>query len=80
MSDIDLAAQHEEFFHPADVPDSFKKAIGVVQVAMGKLGFLHRKLYNVMLANAYEGLGQGRMQFSIPASMMAELAGLDSNT
>ncbi|MGB1207650.1 MAG: replication initiation protein, partial [Paracoccaceae bacterium] len=79
MSDIDLAAQHEEFFHPADVPDSFKKAIGVVQVAMGKLGFLHRKLYNVMLANAYEGLGQGRMQFSIPASMMAELAGFDSN-
>lgn len=76
-----------DFFAPHDlpaegqpeIPDGFKKAIGVVQVAMGRLGFLHRKLYNVMIANAYEGLGEGKTQFSIPASMMAELAGFDSN-
>ncbi len=75
--------EQSEFFEPSDlpaeIPDGFKKAIGVVQVAMGRLGFLHRKLYNVMIANAYEGLGEGRSQFSIPASMMAELAGFDSN-
>lgn len=81
MTKTDLVADTDQsaFFAPPDVPDSFKKAIGVVQVAMGKLGFLHRKLYNVMLANAYEGLGAGRTQFSIPASMMAELAGFESN-
>lgn len=78
-TDLVVEADQSAFFAPPDVPDSFKKAIGVVQVAMGKLGFLHRKLYNVMLANAYEGLGEGRTQFSIPASMMAELAGFDSN-
>ncbi len=72
-------ADQAEFFSPLDVPDSFKKAVGVVQVAMGKLGFLHRKLYNVMLANAYEGLGEGETQFSISTSLMAELAGFDSN-
>lgn len=78
-TDLVVEADQSAFFSPPDVPDSFKKAIGVVQVAMGKLGFLHRKLYNVMLANAYEGLGEGRTQFSIPASMMAELAGFESN-
>ena len=78
-TDLVVEADQDAFFSPPDVPDSFKKAIGVVQVAMGKLGFLHRKLYNVMLANAYEGLGEGRTQFSIPASMMAELAGFESN-
>lgn len=70
--------EQSQFFSPPDVPDSFKKAVGVVQVAMGKLGFLHRKLYNVMLANAYEGLGKGNTQFSIPTGLMTELAGFDS--
>jgi len=48
---LPTTSERAEFFNPPDVPDSFKKSIGVVQVAMGKLGFLHRKLYNVMLAN-----------------------------
>lgn len=69
----------EDFFHPPDVPDRFKKAVGVVQVAMGKLGFLHRKLYNVLHSNASEGLEQGHTKFTIRVKELAELAGFDSN-
>jgi len=69
----------DEFFGPVvDVPDGFKKAVGVVQVAMGQLGFLHRKIYNVLLANAYEGLGQGRMNFTLPVATLAEFSGFNS--
>ena len=70
--------RQDEFFHPPEIPDSFKKAVGLVQVAMGKLGFLHRKLYNVLLANAYEGLGEGKTQFAIQVSSLAELSGFES--
>ncbi|MEZ5784650.1 MAG: replication initiation protein [Rhizobiaceae bacterium] len=75
---ISKQTESPEFFYPPDVPDGFKKAIGVVQVAMGRLGLLHRKIYNVMLANAYEGLGLGHQRFSIQVSSLAELAGFDS--
>ncbi|MDY6868817.1 MAG: hypothetical protein SVT56_13125, partial [Chloroflexota bacterium] len=68
-----------DFFNPPNIPDSFKKAVGVVQVAMGRLGFLHRKVYNVLLANAYEGLGQGKTSFAIPVRTLAELSGFESN-
>lgn len=61
------------------VPDNFKKAVGVVQVAMGSLGFLHRKIYNVLLANAQEGLKDGETVFTLPVSVIAELAGFNSN-
>lgn len=61
------------------VPDNFKKAVGVVQVAMGSLGFLHRKVYNVLLANAQEGLKEGDTTFTLPVSVIAELAGFNSN-
>lgn len=75
---LPATTEQEEFFAPVDVPDGFKKAVGVVQVAMGQLGFLHRKIYNVLLANAYEGLGEKRTQFTISASTLAELAGFNS--
>ena len=32
-----------------------------------------------MLANAYEGLGEGKTQFSIPTSLLAEWSGFESN-
>jgi hypothetical protein len=61
-----------EFFQPANIPESFKKAVGVVQIAMGDLGLLHRKCYNVALANAYEGLGQGERTFRVPVSVVSD--------
>ncbi len=76
---IPASVADDEFFGPVvEVPDGFKKAVGVVQVAMGQLGFLHRKIYNVLLANAYEGLGQGTTQFTIPVAILAEFAGFNS--
>jgi len=80
MTTTKIAARPDEgdFYHPAGIPDGFKKAVGVVQVAMGKLGFLHRKLANVLLCNAYEGLGEGKLNFAIQVSSLAELAGFDS--
>ena len=78
-NDVVRPKPQDAFFSGLDVPDRFKKSIGVVQVAMGKLGFLHRKLYNVMLANAYEGLGEGKTQFFIPTSLLAEWSGFESN-
>jgi len=68
-----------DFFDPPEIPDAFKKAVGVVQVAMGKLGFLHRKIYNVMLANAHAGLSEGKTSFTIRTSDLAEMAGFNSN-
>ncbi|MEO9697230.1 MAG: replication initiation protein [Tateyamaria sp.] len=44
----------------------------MVQVAMGELGLLHRKCYNVALANAYEGLGQGKRTFRVPVSVVSD--------
>ena len=76
---IPAPADNDEFFSSSvEVPDGFKKAVGVVQVAMGKLGLLHRKIYNVLLANAYEGLGKNRAQFTIPVATLAEFAGFNS--
>ena len=46
---------------------------------MGQAAVGQVKITWQCLANAYEGLGEGRTQFSIPASMMAELAGFESN-
>jgi len=82
-TELQAPAKSDEFFNsavvPTDVPDGFKKAVGVVQVALGDLGFLHRKIYNVMLSNAYEGLGQGNTEFIISAASLAEFAGFNSN-
>lgn len=73
------AGETDAFFAtPVEMPGGFKKAVGVVQVAMGNLGFLHRKIYNVLLANAYEGLGKNRAQFTIPVATLAEFAGFNS--
>lgn len=69
----------EDFFHPASVPDRFKKAVGVVQVAMGDLGFLHRKIFNVLYANASEGIEKGILKYGIHIASLAEGAGFDSN-
>jgi len=79
IAEIITTAPEEGIFRPVEVPDGFKKAVGVVHVAMGKLGFLHRKIYNVLLANAYEGLGQGERRFVISVASVAEKAGYDSN-
>ena len=81
MSSDNLPATQEEidFYHPADVPESFKKAIGVVQVAMGNLGLLHRKCFNVAVANAYEGLGRGQRTFRITASDASKWTNFDSH-
>lgn len=68
-----------DFFDPPEIPNAFKKAVGVVQVAMGKLGFLHRKIYNVMLANAHAGLSEGKTSFTIRTSDLAEMAGYNSH-
>ena len=73
------AATEADFFQPPDIPEAFKKAVGVVQVAMGDLGLLHRKCYNVALANAYEGLGQGKLTFRMPIAMVAEWCEFNSN-
>ncbi len=80
MANLELPAQQEQndFFQPMEIPEGFKKAIGVVQVAMGSLGFLHRKLINVLLCNAYEGLGEGKLHFAIQVSTLANWAGFDS--
>lgn len=80
MSKASLPPQraNNDFFQPVEIPEGFKKAIGVVQVAMGSLGFLHRKLINVLLCNAYEGLGEGKLHFAIQVSTLAESAGFDS--
>jgi len=75
---VSTKPQEGDIFHPPGIPEGFKKAVGVVQVAMGKLGFLHRKLANVLLCNAYEGLGEGKLHFAIQVSSLAELAGFDS--
>ncbi len=69
----------EEFFAPATIPDRFKKAVGVVQIAMGSLGLLHRKVYNVLYANASVGLEEGKTKFSIKVGDLAEVAGFESN-
>jgi hypothetical protein len=69
---IELTDSSAEFFQPANIPESFKKAVGVVQIAMGELGLLHRKCYNVALANAYEGLGQGKRTFRVPVSVVSD--------
>ena len=68
----ELTETSAEFFQPANIPESFKKAVGVVQIAMGDLGLLHRKCYNVALANAYEGLGQGKRTFRVPVSVVSD--------
>lgn len=68
----ELTDTSTEFFQPANIPESFKKAVGVVQIAMGDLGLLHRKCYNVALANAYEGLGQGKRTFRVPVSVVSD--------
>ena len=68
----ELTDSSAEFFQPANIPESFKKAVGVVQIAMGELGLLHRKCYNVALANAYEGLGQGKRTFRVPVSVVSD--------
>lgn len=68
----ELTDTSAEFFQPANIPESFKKAVGVVQIAMGDLGLLHRKCYNVALANAYEGLGQGKRTFRVPVSVVSD--------
>lgn len=78
MTEITTRPDEGDFYHPPGIPEGFKKAVGVVQVAMGKLGFLHRKLANVLLCNAYEGLGEGNLHFAIQVSSLAELAGFDS--
>lgn len=73
------ATSDADFFQPTDIPEAFKKAVGVVQVAMGDLGLLHRKCYNVALANAYEGLGQRKLTFRMPIAMVAEWCEFNSN-
>ena len=76
---LTASSTQAEFFQPTDIPESFKKAVGVIQVAMGDLGLLHRKCYNVALANAYEGLGQGKLTFRMPISMVAEWCDFNSH-
>lgn len=78
-SNLVVAEDKEDFFQPTDVPETFKKSVGVVQVAMGELGLLHRKCYNVALANAYEGLGKGKLTFRMPISLVAEWCDFNSN-
>ena len=70
---------NQKFFQPDSIPESFKKAVGVVQVAMGELGLLHRKCYNVALANAYEGLGRGERTFRVPISVVSDWCDFNSN-
>ena len=80
MSDsTQITDTRAEFFQPANIPESFKKAVGVVQIAMGELGLLHRKCYNVALANAYEGLGQGKRTFRIPVAVVSDWCDFKSN-
>lgn len=76
---VTTTSKDKEFFQPKNVPESFKKAVGVVQVAMGELGLLHRKCYNVALANAYEGLGQGKRTFRVPVSVVADWCNFNSH-
>lgn len=76
---LNLSVSDADFFQPADIPESFKKAVGVVQVAMGKLGLLHRRCYNIALANAYEGLGKGQLKFRMPVSLVVDWAQYDSH-
>lgn len=71
--------EDDAFFQPKHVPESFKKAVGVVQVAMGELGLLHRKCYNVALANAYEGLGQGKRTFRVQVSVVVDWCNFNSH-
>lgn len=73
-----LTPPETPFFDELEIPQGFKKAVGVVQIAMGKLGLAHRKFFNIALANAYEGLGNGQLKFRISAATLAECADFDS--
>lgn len=77
--DIAIRDSQADFFQPVDIPKSFKKSVGVVQVDMGGLGFLHRKVLNVLVANAQEGLALGHKRSRIEIGDLTRLAHCNTN-
>lgn len=58
------------------VPQELRKHIAAIHMA-GKLSFVERKIFNVLLANAYDGL-LNKKRHSIPLGILSEIIGFDS--
>ena len=64
----------DDFFVPMEMPKGFKKPVSVVQVAMGELGLVHRRTFNVLVANAARGLEAGQLDHSMPIGVLVDYA------
>ncbi|WP_321935243.1 replication initiation protein [Paraburkholderia sp. J8-2] len=58
------------------VPQELRKHVAAIHMA-GGLSFVERKIFNVLLANAYDGLLE-KPQHSIPLAILSEIIGFDS--